>query len=141
MDTATFGMPGGGVVVKGAGAAAEAGVLRRLGGWILEKLGLRTAARVASWIGKVGAKDAQILQAAQKAVGGPGNFGKDLGALARAVGEAIPGGQIHALGDVAGSPIYGSLVSRVGIAEVKGVTQVVSAPLGGAPQILGAFHP
>ena len=55
--------------------------------------------------------------------------------------EAIPGGQVNLLGDIGGSPIYGSLVSRVGIANVGGVTQVVSAPVGGTPVILGPFHP
>jgi hypothetical protein len=89
----------------------------------------------------VGSKDAQILQAAQRLSRGPGTFINNVGALARAVGDAIPGGQLHLLGEVGGSQIYGSRVSRIGIAEIGGVTQVVSAPLGGAVEILGPLFP
>ena len=99
------------------------------------------ACEAAGWLSEVGSRDVQILQAAQRAAGGPGNFLRDLNALARTVGEAIPGGQVHELGEIGGSKIYGSLVSRVGIAELNGVTQVVSAPLGGVPRILGPLHP
>jgi hypothetical protein len=93
------------------------------------------------WVDQVTAKDAQILLAAQQSAGGPGSFINDLNALAEAVGDLIPGGQVHLLGDIGGSPIYGSLVSRVGIVAVDGVTQVVSAPLDASPTILGPFHP
>jgi hypothetical protein len=65
----------------------------------------------------------------------------DLAALGKAVKAVRPDLQVHLLGDVGGSPIFGSAVTKVGIAEVNGVTQVVSAPLGEAPQILGALHP
>ena len=89
----------------------------------------------------LGSKDAKILQAAQEAAGGPGSFARDLGALAETVGQAVPGGQVHLLGEIDGAPVYGSLVSRVGIADVGGVTQVVRVPLGGTPEIVGPFHP
>jgi hypothetical protein len=70
-----------------------------------------------NWLSQVGSKDAQILQAAQQASGGPSNFLNDLNALSKTVATAVPGGEVHLLGEVGGSPIFGSLVSRVGIAH------------------------
>ena len=84
--------------------------------------------------------DARILEAARGLGSSSGTFLQNVGALSKAVGEAIPGGQVHLLGE-GGSQIYGSLVSRIGIAEIGGVTQLVSAPLGGAVEILGPLFP
>ena len=49
---------------------------------------------------------------------------------------AGPDKQINIIGKIGNSPIYGSVVSRVGIAEVNGVTVVVKVTHGN-PQILG----
>ena len=103
---------------------------------------LESAAEVAqNALAQLGPKDAQIIQAAQQAAGGPNAFMQDLAALGKAVGDAIPNGKVNLIGDIGGNPIYGSAVSRIGIAEVDGVTQVVRAPLDSSPEILGPFHP
>ncbi|MEO6600378.1 MAG: hypothetical protein ABIQ16_10930 [Polyangiaceae bacterium] len=92
-------------------------------------------------LAQLGPKDAEIFRAAQQAAGGPGAFMRDLGALGKAVGDAIPNGKVNLIGDIGGSPVYGSTVTRIGIATVDGVTQIVRAPLDSSPEILGPFHP
>jgi hypothetical protein len=60
----------------------------------------------------------------------------NVSALTRAVVERIPGGEVTKIGQIGNSPVFGSVRSRVGIAEVNGVTVVVKM-VRGQPQILG----
>jgi hypothetical protein len=64
-----------------------------------------------------------------------------LGALAETTAARIPGGQVHLLGRINGSPVYGSLVSGTGIAEINGVMMVVKQTSPGVFEVLGPFVP
>jgi hypothetical protein len=69
---------GPGIIGEGAGAAG--GTLARVGGWILEKLGLRAAARagvplaraVEQGLVKAGSKTFRVLEAVEKGYGSVG---------------------------------------------------------------------
>lgn len=81
--------------------------------------------------------DASIFQRAAQLGASAGNsFYTNLTALTKAAVEKIPGGQLDQIGRIGNSPIYGSLRSGVGIAEVNGATVVVKMA-NGQPQILG----
>jgi hypothetical protein len=81
--------------------------------------------------------DASIFQqAAQFGASASNAFMSNVSALAQAVASKVPGGQINVIGQIGNSPIYGSVVSRVGIAQVDGVTVVVKM-VHGQPQVLG----
>ena len=64
------------------------------------------------------------------------SFNKNLDILSDAVRNVRPDAQLNIIGKINGSPIYGSLVSKIGIAEVNGVTVVVKVTQEGT-QILG----
>lgn len=66
--------------------------------------------------------------AAELAKGSTG-FADDLAALARATGEVIPAGQVHALSQLGGQ-LFGSAVSRIGIVASETGTLVVRPPFG-----------
>jgi hypothetical protein len=121
-----------GAVTGGAVAGGLAGAGRGT-----TQLGI---ARGPSFLSMLSPKDAKIIQLAiEKGASSSGNFMQNLNAFSDAMAEVIPGGKVYPLGNIGGSPIYGSAISRVGIAEVNGATMVVKAPLGGTPRILGAL--
>jgi hypothetical protein len=98
-------------------------------------------APVAGWSTRLAGADLQIMQTAASTTTRGAGFMNHLGALAQSVAARIPGGQIHLLGRINGSPVYGSLVSGTGIAEVNGVTMVVKQTAQGIFEILGPFIP
>lgn len=67
-------------------------------------------------------------------------FGNDLNALARAMIEVNPSFKAYQLGSLAGNPIYGSAVTRVGIVSSSRGTLLVRAPLRGNVEVLGLFR-
>ena len=64
-------------------------------------------------------------------------FLDQLGHLAQATAEIIPGGKVNPIGTYLGNQIYGSLVSRIGIVQVQGVTYMVRARLDQTVEVLG----
>jgi hypothetical protein len=75
---------------------------------------------------QVTARDRRILsRATSKLAGARPDFGEAVRALREAVEEEIPAGRIFWLGDGDESPIFGSLVSGVGIASRRGEIVVV----------------
>jgi hypothetical protein len=86
--------------------------------------------------------DAAILPSAAstaESMAEAASFMKDLGALAQTTARVIPGGQVHLLGNIGKSPIYGSLVTGVGIASVDGMTMIIRTAQGN-PMVLGPFR-
>jgi hypothetical protein len=81
------------------------------------------------------------MQNAASATTRNAGFWNHLGALADATAARIPAGQVHLLGNIDGSQVYGSLVSGTGIAEINGVTMVVKRIASGGFEILGQFIP
>jgi RHS repeat-associated protein len=75
-------------------------------------------------------------QAAQYGLSASNSFLNNLNALTQAVVNKIPGGEVTKIGQIGNSPVYGSLRSGVGIAEVEGQTVIVKIAQG-TPQILG----
>jgi len=109
----------------------------------VQTLGLATraapaAAGAAGVLNQLSRTDATIFQkAAELGASAQNSFTNNLAILRDAlfrIGGADK--QINLIGRIGNSPIYGSLVSRVGIAEVNGVTVIVKVTPGG-PQILG----
>jgi hypothetical protein len=85
--------------------------------------------------------DAQIIgRAAEIAKGAKPGFANDLAALCRATTEANPAWKVYQLGEHAGSPIYGSVGTRVGIVSSSEGTLLVRAPTGGNVEVLGLFR-
>ena len=86
--------------------------------------------------------DARVVSRAAELAGEGGDeFLAHLGALARATTEVIGAhGQVHMIGELAGQPVFGSLVSRVGIVASEQGTLLVRAPAGEAVQVLGLFR-
>jgi hypothetical protein len=64
-----------------------------------------------------------------------------LEAVAQATAMRVPGGKVHLIGRINGSPVFGSLVSGTGIVEINGVTMVVRKTAPGVFEILGPFIP
>jgi hypothetical protein len=89
----------------------------------------------------LGRMDARVLaRAAELAGEGGSGFPSHLSALSRATTEAVgPHGQVHLIGELGGKPIFGSLVSRVGIVGSEQGTLLVRASAGEAVQVLGLF--
>lgn len=88
-------------------------------------------------LSQVSQKDASVLQRAFEYGMSKGNsFLNNIEALTRATREIIPGGKVHKIGQIGNSPIFGSAISKVGIAQVEGQTVLVKM-VHGNPQILG----
>lgn len=63
----------------------------------------------------------------------------NVSALARAVTDFRADAQVTKIGQIGNSPVFGSVRSGVGIAEVDGVTVVVKM-VQGQPQVLGPLQ-
>jgi hypothetical protein len=104
-------------------------------------LGLRAAATVGPGAGaaltQLGGKDQQIMNLAVE-LGARGNASwlHNVTKVTEATIRIVPTGQLHNLGSIGGNPIMGSLISKVGIVEMNGVTYIVRM-VGNQPQILG----
>ena len=91
----------------------------------------------AAVLDKLSRSDASVFQRALELGASATNaFQQNLNALARAVTDFRADAQIHKIGQIGNSPVFGSLVSRVGIAQVNGQTVIVKM-VEGQPQILG----
>ena len=125
---------------SGAQPAVLGPILRLIGGALLKLLSRRAATAAAGTgtvLSQFGRTDQQIFRtAAQYGASASNTFMNNLGALTRAVTEVVPGGQVHLIGQIGNSPVYGSLRSGVGIAEVSGRTIVVRMA-NGNPIVLG----
>jgi hypothetical protein len=73
------------------------------------------------------ARDRDILAWTRRLYDG-GDFDQTVRALSDATKIVIPAGRIYVLGSRDGAPIYGSLVSRVGIVETQSGIRVVRSP-------------
>ena len=90
-----------------------------------------------SVLSQLSQKDASIFQrAAELGASASNEFMTNLAHLADATFQLVPNGSVRIIGQIGNSPVYGSVVSRVGIAEVNGVTMVVKMTHGNA-QVLG----
>jgi RHS repeat-associated protein len=129
------GITGGvGLVVAGGGA----GVIT------LGLQGARVAGTVATgtaaFLNQMGRTDARIFQQAiNNGMSAANTFADNVAKLVQTVRAVVPNGQINKIGEIGGSPIYGSLRSGVGIAQVDGV-QVVVKVVQGTPQIIGKLE-
>lgn len=105
-------------------------------------LGLRSSSAAAASGGvlaQLSRTDAGIFQRAmQYGASAANSFANNLSALARAVKDVDPSFQVHKIGQIGNSPVWGSIPSKVGIAEVNGVTVVVKM-VGDKPQVLGTL--
>jgi hypothetical protein len=81
--------------------------------------------------------DAAVLQRAiDLGARASNSFRQNVSFLSRATTDNIPGGKVNLIGRIGTSPVFGSLVSRVGIAEVNGATVVVKM-VNGQAQVIG----
>lgn len=134
--TVAFALAGvaGGAALYGLGAVGTGSGLTTLG--TLGRVG-PAATGTGTVLSQLSRTDAGIFQkAAQYGASATNSFMNNLQALTRATVERIPGGRLDEIGRVGNSPIYGSLRSKVGIAEVNGTTVVVKM-VQGTPKILG----
>jgi hypothetical protein len=110
---------------------------------VVTTLGLATraapvAAGTTGVLSQLSRTDASIFQkAAELGASAQNSFMNNVGILRDALFRvAGPDKQINIIGKIGNSPIYGSIRSRVGIAEVNGVTVIVKVTHGN-PQVLG----
>jgi hypothetical protein len=90
----------------------------------------------AAFLNQLGRTDSQIFQRAiSQGLSAANSFADNVAKLVQAVRAIVPNGQINKIGEIGGSPIYGSLRSGVGIAQVDGV-QVVVKVVQGTPQVI-----
>lgn len=88
-------------------------------------------------LSQLGRVDTSIFQkAAEYGASATNSFANNLSALAQAVRDFDPAFQVNRIGQIGNSPVWGSIPSRVGIADVNGVTMVVRM-IGDTPKILG----
>ncbi|HYM01036.1 MAG TPA: RHS repeat-associated core domain-containing protein, partial [Blastocatellia bacterium] len=74
----------------------------------------------------VGSTDAAVLSLAiDDGASATGSFEENVGALSRALRQLRPGNQVNKIGELDGKPIFGSLITRGGIASRNGITFVV----------------
>lgn len=103
-------------------------------------IGTRVASAVGAGAGilnQLGRGDAQIFQRAiNYGLSSANTFADNISALVRGLRDIIPNGQVNKIGEIGNSPVFGSLRTGVGIAEVDGV-QVVVKVIQGSPQIIG----
>jgi hypothetical protein len=90
-----------------------------------------------------GERNASIFTRAAEIISetGGSTFLDHLGALATAVGEKVPMGQVWQLGELNGQPIFGAIRNGLGIVETEGGTMIVHAPQGGPVTTLGPLLP
>ena len=81
-----------------------------------------------------------VARASEIAAEKPPSFYTDLFALEQATRDVIPAGQVHLLGEYGGQPIFGSLVSGVGIVASDQGTLLVKVSVDGLVQVLGLFR-
>lgn len=80
----------------------------------------------AARLGALSKRDAQILALTQRLLRDePASFAETVRALRAATEELIPAGRVFHLGSLGGSPVIGSLISRVGIVEDDAGVRVV----------------
>ncbi len=118
-----------------ASATLSGGSIATLGPLATKLAGPATAA--GGVLSQLSRTDAAIFQkAAQYGASATNNFMNNLGALAQAVRDIAPAGQVNQIGQMGNSPVWGSVRSRVGIADVNGVTMVVKM-IGDTAKVLG----
>ncbi len=84
----------------------------------------------------VSPRDLRILALARAKLGDRGaTFDEACRVLAAAVAEVIPSGRIYLLGERAGAPIVGSIISRVGIVDGPDGVDIVRGD-----RVLGRFR-
>lgn len=131
IGTAVVGATGG----VAAYYAGSLGTITTLGG--LGRAAAPAAAGGGAVLNQLGRTDASIFQKAiQFGASATNSFANNLSALADAVRSFRPDAQVTKIGQIGNSPVFGSLRSGVGIAEVDGVTVVVKM-VRGTPQVLG----
>lgn len=87
-------------------------------------------------------RDRKILAiAASKLAPRIGEFATVLAALREATEETIPGGRVFVLGSTADGPIFGSIISGIGLVETAGGIQIVRAQEGRPPVPIARFAP
>jgi hypothetical protein len=103
----------------------------------LSPVALRTLEKVKD----INAKDAEIIARGMQLATAPG-FEEDLAALNQALQQVVHSTslQLNYLGQVVGSPVYGSTVTGVGIVSLQGTTMVVQMEYQQLQQILGPFR-
>jgi len=131
-----------------AGFILGGGAAGRLAGWALTRLGFAAAGASGSGIAVVaerfGERNASIFERAAEIIaenGGSAKYVDHLSALAKAVGEKVPMGQVWWLGELNGKPIFGAIRNGLGIVETEGGTMIVHAPQGGPVTVLGNMIP
>jgi hypothetical protein len=85
-------------------------------------------------------RDRAILALARRTVGESHDFGEALRALRDATERLIPAGRVYVLGESAGAPIIGSIVSGVGIARSARGIELVRV-VNGRTTPLGTWSP
>lgn len=91
----------------------------------------------AAILNQLGRGDAQVFQRAfQYGLSSANTFANNVAALVRGLRAVKPDAQVNKIGEIGNSPVFGSLKTGVGIAEVDGV-QVVVKMVQGSPQIIG----
>lgn len=122
---------------------ASAGVLSRLLGWLFGRGATKAPSAIEAVAAGFGTKNAAIFERRAQIVSEKGGktFVDHLGALAQAVGEKVPIGQVWKLGELGGKPIFGAVRNGLGIVETQAGTMIVHAPTGGTPTILGPLIP
>jgi RHS repeat-associated protein len=134
----------GGTAVVGSGVGAGVFLAGGAFGTGITTLGLSgeaasLAPEAASALLSLAGKDAQIIRLAiENGASSTASFAENLSAISQATSEVIPGGQVHLIGSFNGAPVFGSLVSKVGIVEAGGTTVVVKV-IDGAVKILGSL--
>jgi hypothetical protein len=93
-------------------------------------------------LAKLKGPDRTIIRDAMiRAHGKTPSFDNDLASLSEAVKAWRADAQVHLLGKLeSGNPVFGSLVSRTGIATINNTTAVVRLAPGEAAQTIGAFR-
>ncbi len=95
---------------------------------------------------RLAGKDRQVIEAAgnlirnqplQGALSRLPSFQQHILQLGNATARVIPGGQVHKIGTFKECEVWGSLISRVGIAQVDGVTIVIRELADGTWEVIG----
>jgi RHS repeat-associated protein len=138
LEDAVAGLPGA-LAGGGIALAGEAAVV--VGGTILRRPRPGGVPNTGGWAARLRGKDLQIMQEAAASTTRNAGFMNHLEAVAQATAMRVPGGKVHLIGRINGSPVFGSLVSGTGIVEINGVTMVVRKTAPGVFEILGPFIP